>query len=233
MYSLGFDTLIINSRPYDDESIDRLVEIFSPLDVRRFVFLHDFDPHVDPLALSVDSARSFQSRVSARLPRGIHAKAFFTLKFTKDTVITPEILRLCISRGGNSLFVSLPMFPDTSDNDFAVSLNRLIYRSKMRPVFSSFESVRDTSQRSFSDKLLAINSCKFALDINYLLRPDNHDLASFIIHNNVQILPCISHDPSCYAGIQNAAQHYVDTYGKQEYYKLCSQINKCISDLGL
>ena len=233
MYSLGFDTLIINSHHYDDESIDRLVEIFSPLDVRHFVFLHDFDPLVDPLALSVDSARSFQSRVSARLPRGLHAKAFFTLKFTKDIVITPEILRLCISRSDNSLFVSLPMFPNTNDNDFAVSLNRLIYRSKIRPVFSSFESVRDTAERSFSDRLLTINSCSFAFDINYLFKPQNHDLASFITYNNVQILPCISHDPSCYAGIINSAQHYVDTYGKQAYYKLCSQINKCASNLGL
>jgi hypothetical protein len=58
-------------------------------------------------------------------------------------------------------------------------------------------------------------------------------LASFITYNKVQLLPSISHDPSCYAGIINSAQHYVDTYGKQAYYKLCSQINKCASNLGL
>ena len=233
MNSLGFDTLIINAHPYSDESIKLLLEIFAPLDVRNFVFLHEFDQMIDPLSVALNSARSFEQRISPLLPRGVRTRALMSIKFSNETLITPELHRLCPSRKVNSLFVSLPIFPDTDDNDFATALNRLLYRSKIYPILSSFESIRETSPKQFSDKLLTINSCGFAFDINYLFKLDNLELTNMLAARNVSILPCISHDPSCYAGIADSAQYFIDTLGKQLYYKLCSQMNRSVLRVGL
>ena len=233
MNSLGFDTLILNARPYTDESIKLLVDIFAPLDIRNFVFLHEFDQQLDPLSVALDSARSFEERISLQLPRGVRAKALMSVKFSTEIAVTSELRRLCPSRKVNSLFVSLPIFLSPSDNDLATALNRLLYRSKIDPIFSSFETICETSPKQFSDKLLAINSCSFAFDINYLFRADNHELAAMLADRNVHILPCISHDPSCYAGIAESAQYFIDTHGKQLYYKLCSQINRSVLHAGL
>lgn len=233
MNSLGFDTLVINARPYTDESIKLLVDIFSPLDIRNFVFLHEFDQMIDPLSVTLNSARSFEQRISPLFPRGVRVKALMSIKLSNDTVVTSDLHRLCPSRKVNSLFVSLPIFPKIDDNDFATMLNRLLYRSKIDPIFSSFETVCETTPKQFKGKLLAINSCSFAFDINYLFRVDNYELANILTNYNVHILPCISHDPSCYAGISESAQHFIDTHGKQIYYKLCSQINRSVSRAGL
>lgn len=233
MNSLGFDTLVVNARPYTDQAINMLIDIFSPLDVKYFIFIHDFDPVTDSLPLAIDSARKFEQHLSQSLPRGVHGKALLSVRFSNETVITPQIRRLCVSHKVSSLFVSLPLFIDPADNDFAVALNRLLYRSAINPIFNSFDTVIETAPEQFSHKLLEINSCSFAFDINYLLRLDNHKLSSLLAARNVSILPCISHDPSCYVGIAKDAQLFIDTFGKQLYYKLCSQINKCVFRAGL
>ena len=233
MNSLGFDTLIINTHPYSDESIKLLIDIFTPLDVRNFVFLHEFDQLNDPLSVALDSARSFEQRISPLLPRGVRAKALMSVRFSTDISVTPELRRLCTSRKVNSLFVSLPIFTNPDDNEFATALNRLLYRSKTDPIFSSFETVCETAPTKFCDKLLEINSCAFAFDINYLFRTDNHELVSKLTDRNLRILPCISHDPSCYAGIEQTARHFIDTCGRQLYYKLCLQMNRSVSRAGL
>lgn len=227
MKSLGFDTLIINTRPYTERSVDMLMDIFYPLDLRHFIFLHEFDPLIDSLPSALDSAKLFQERVNAGLPRGARAKALMSLKFSNETVITPELHRLCVSRKVNSLFVSLPMFPDPSDNDFAASLNRILYRSGIDPIFNSFESICQTAPKQFCNKLLAINSCAFVFDINYLFRPDTRELSEQLAYHGTQILPCVSHDPSSYVGIAKDAELFTSRNGKQLYYKLCSQINRC------
>jgi hypothetical protein len=235
MTPIGFDTIIIDNRYTSSQSVAELIDIFLPLDIRNFIFLFAFDYSCDSVALQVDKMRKFKQRIDNCIPRGVHIKTRHTLNFDNNLVIGSDLLKLCFSKTSHQspLFVSLPMFPNLSDNDFATALNRLLYRSGVYPVFNSFENITQTTSADFFEKLVKTNSCGFTFDINYLFNPSNSDLQNKIITNNVPVLPSISHDPSSYAGIAQTVQYYAEICGKTSYYKLCSQINNSYKKIGL
>ena len=231
-FSIGFDTLIINNRFYSEDDLSELFELFVPLGIKKFVFLFEFDLANTNL-LRVNNKISLLNELLSRItPRGVHSAVKLELIFDNGASSNSDISKLYASRSKRSLFVALPMFPNTDDNGFATDLNRLIYRSGSFPIFTSFQNITETAPTDFTARLLSTPS-GFGFDLNYLLRTDRKELVSTLINNNSLVLPMISHELANYVGIVNEISYFKETYGKNEYYKLCSQINRCSIKAGI
>lgn len=230
--SIGFDTLIVNNRAYAEDDLLALFELFVPLGVKNFVFLFEFDLAATSFLRVEQKISPLKELLSRITPRGVHSAVRLSLVFDKGVSFNSALPKLYTSRTKKSLFVSLPIFPQTDDNAFATDLNRLIYRSGSFPVFTSFQNITETASSDFSFKLLSTPS-GFGFDLNYLLRTDHPDLTRTLIDSNVFILPFISHELSNYVGIVNEISYFKETTGKNEYYKICSQINRCSVKAGL
>ena len=231
-FSIGFDTLIVNNRFYAEDDLSKLFELFVPLGIKNFVFLFEFDLANTNLLRVNKKITLLEDLLSRITPRGIHTTVKPELIFDSGVSSNSDISKLYASRSKKSLFVALPIFPPIDDNGFATDLNRLIYRSSSFPIFTSFHNIVETAPEDFTTRLLSTPS-GFGFDINYLLRTDRKDLTSMLINNTSLVLPMISHELANYVGIVNEVSHFKETYGKTEYYKLCSLINRCASKAGL
>jgi hypothetical protein len=230
-FSIGFDTLIINNRYYSEDDLSELFELFVPLGIKNFLFLFEFDL-ANTSFLRVNKKISLLKQLLSTLtPRGVHSSVKLELVFDSGAPFNSDLSRLYASRSGRSLFVALPIFPQTDDNVFATDLNRLLYRSGSFPIFTSFQNITETASTEFTSKLISTGA-GFGFDLNYLLRTDRPELIQNLISNNTLILPMISHQLTNYVGIVNEISYFKEIYSKNEYYKLCSQINRCSSKVG-
>ena len=232
MFSLGFDTLIIDNLHYSDDELSKLFELFVPLDVVNFVFIHDFDFRSDNLTLSLNKFRSYAKHLSSISPRNVHVKVCANLPLIDDAVDNPALRRLRASNKHNSIFVSIPLFQESSDNHFAANLNKLLYRKNLFPIFTSYDNRLKTASGELDYKLLCVKNCAFAFDINYLLSSENSEIHNLLISKSIHFLPSISRDLGNYVGVIKYAEHLMSVIGKSNYYKLCSLINKTATHLG-
>lgn len=232
MLSLGFDTLIIDNIHYSDRELYELFEFFTDLDVKNFVFIHDFDFRSDNLTLTLNKFKSYSEHLTKLSPRKSHIKVCANLPLIDDSVENSDLSRLKISKKDNSIFVSIPTFQDTSDNRFATNLNKLLYRRNLFPIFTSFEYQLKSAPSDFLNKLLSVKNCGFAFDINFLFAPQTSNLHATLLSSNIHILPSVSHDLANYVGILKSAEHLISVIGKSEYYKLCSLINHASTHIG-
>jgi len=231
-FSIGFDTLIINNRFYSEDDLSELFELFVPLGIKKFVFLFEFDLANTNLLRVNNKISALEALLSTITPRGVHTTVKPELIFDSGVSSNSGISKLYASRSKRSLFVELPIFPQSDDNGFATDLNRLIYRSNSFPIFTSFQNITETAPTDFTARLLSTPS-GFGFDLNYLLRTDRQKLTRTLIVNNALILPIVSHELANYVGIVNEISYFKETYGKNEYYKLCSQINRCSIKAGI
>jgi hypothetical protein len=225
MISLGFDTMIIDNVHYSDSDLSALFDLLVPLDIKNFVFIHDFNFCVDNLSLTIDKFKSYSRHLSTISPRNTHIKVSANLPLIDNAVENPDLKRLRVSNKYNPIFVSIPIFQDFSDNRFATELNKLLYRKNLFPIFTSYEHQIKSSDSEFIYKLLQVKNCGFAIDINFLFDAKNLEFFKFLLEHNIHILPSISHSLGNYAGVLKSAEHLVSVIGKSEYYQLCSLIN--------
>ena len=233
--SLGFDTLIVDNRQYSDDDLFSLFELFASFDVKKFIFLCRFDFTYDSFTVAADKISRFTRRlesVASNLPTGIRYAVKYELQIDKGVSENPELHKLCASRSKRSIFVSLPMFLHTADNNYATDINRLLYRSELFPIFTSAHNFLETAPDDFASRFLSTGA-GFAFDINYLLRADAPKLIENIISKNILISPMISRDIPNYIGIESQVSYFRDIFGKNTYYKLCTQINRCLTRAGL
>ncbi len=232
MTSVGFDTIVINNRYSDNTDLRRLFDFFLPMGIVNFIFPYRFDLSVDNITLSSERLKNFTRLAQNVAPRGVHVKAAHALCFIDGVSQNRSLEKFCLSKKKHSEFFVLPLFSDPSDNRFATELNRLLYRRSIFPIFNSFDSIVKTAPRGFCSKLLCSNSAGFVLDINFLFDLENTEILNLIVKNSVQILPSISHGLENYVGIQETLKYFIQQFGKNNYYKLCSQINKCSNTVG-
>lgn len=229
---LGFDALVINNHQYSDNDLRSLFELFAPVGIRKFIFLCEFDLSRDSFMITADKISRFEARLKELSPRGVHSVVRYELQFDTGATDNASLKKLFASRTKRSIFVSLPMFPNPDDNQFATDLNKLLYRMKGFPIFSSVQNLIETSPSEFSQKLLS-TPAGFSFDINYLFRTDHKDLTEALISGNTHILPMISNRLPNYVGIEKQIEYFCESFGKKQYYQLCSQINRCVSRAGL
>lgn len=231
MFSLGFDTLIINYSAHSE--LSEIFDIFYPLGIKNFIFTHNIDLVNDSLSFAIDSSKAFKKSASSISPRGTKIKTASCVSYADELSQNPYLKKLSVCKKSAATFISLPIFPSFSDNTFSSELNKLIYRSKIFPVFNSFDRIIKTSSPEFYTKLLSVNRSAFVLDINFLTDPRNLPIINNILTNHTDILPCISCDISNYVSVSKNFEDILKTLGKTNYYRLCSLINKSSMLLGV
>ena len=230
--SIGFDTIAVNNRRYSADELSELFDLFVPLGVKNFVFLFEFDFARTSFLDANKKISMLEDRLSEVTPRGVHSIVKPELIFDNGAPYNSNLSKLYASRAKHSLFVSLPIFPNTDDNVFAADLNRLIYRSGSFPIFTSFENIVETAPADFTSKLSS-TGVGLGFDINYLLRADRNTLTKSLIDSNAMIFPMLSHELANYVGIVNEISYFQEICGKSQYYKLCTRINLCAAKAGL
>ena len=224
--SLGFDTIVIHIDRYNLE-LERTFDFLYGLGVKNFIFVFDFDPLSDSVSIFNARFNRFKNISVKASSHRVKIKCAFNLHISQGAAFNDYIERLYVDKKSKAVFVSLPLFTETNYEPIALDINHLLYKRSAFPIFTSFEKTLETSSKSFCSKF--VNNLKMGLeiDINYLFNPQKQELLFELIKNNSLVLPGISRDISNYAGIVDATEHIIELCGKKNYYKLCSQINKC------
>ena len=226
MISLGFDTLVINNKFINNTDLVDLFEIFTPLGIKNFVFLYEIDLASDNITFHLDKSKEIKKYILNVSPRGTRIKVAQSISFAYGLMQNPYCGRLNVSRKTHATFISIPMFPDVTNNMFATELNQMLYRKNIFPIFNSFESIEKTSPNTFYSKLLQSANAGFVFDINHLFDSNNKNLVKLVCDYSTHILPSISYDIVNYIGIAKQAQYFIGLVGKKDYFRLCSLINK-------
>jgi len=229
MFSLFFDTIVIDNHSYDSDSISRTFENFSTYGIQNFIFLVDFDFTKHPISFQKEKIESLKSKLANLRYRGIRTYVFNNLAFDKGVTFNKNLPKIYASRKSQSLFLDLDLKSSIDYNVLAQDINRLIYTKKTFPIFSNFDSIIEYSQQTEYKKLLSNQNFGFAFDLNYLFAPEKSNILSKIIESHSMILPTISNSVSNYISCIKDAEFLVQRIGKQNYSALCYQIQRCSS----
>ncbi len=232
MTSLGFESILIANYNYDDESLRRLFELLSPLGIRNFIFLFDFDFAQNSFAIQNQKLRDFEVRADKFLPRGFHAIAKHKLVLNEGCSFNKDFKRIFAYKKTHALFSTYPIFSESFRYDIAKDINQILYRHKCFTVFTEFNNVIETSSNNTYSKLFGISNIAFGFDINYVLNPDKLDIIEALLSNGNMFMPMITHDISRYAGILEQAEYFIKISDKKTYYDLCRIFSRCASKLG-
>lgn len=230
--SLGFDTLLISYDRLHFSEFKDLVEYFFGLGIKNFIFIFDYNPNLDSISLVAEKFSNLKSYSSKFCFRGMKIKCAFNLNICQGAAFNDSLSRIFANRNNKTIFLSLPIFTDTVYDSFALDINHLLYKKRAFPIFTFFDANIETSGRDFCKKFISNPRIGISLDINYIYSPKNHDIVSEILKSNCFILPSVSGDISNYAGTAATIECFIDSYGKNDYFKLCSLINRCSDKVG-
>lgn len=228
---IGFDTVVVNNGVYDGSSLSDLFSLMYPTGIKKFIFLSNFDLVTNSFSLEKDKIHKFIDHLTKICPRGIHGKVFYNLMLDSGSAFNRDFKRLYAVKKYSSVFCSLPIMLESSYEDIAKDINKMLYRHKAFPIFSNFDSVLNTSDTQFSYKLMRNIDAGYCLDIGYIFDPANIDIVRAFIEADACIIPKISHDLSVYEDVIDASNEFVENIGKENYYRFCHNISKCCSKI--
>lgn len=223
--SIGFDTVVISYHRNNFE-LEQTFELLCKLGVKNFIFLFDYDPLIDSIAIfkeRFNKLKCYTKSISSRTK----IKCAFNLHICQGAAFNNSTTRLYADKNSKLIFISLPIFTSNNYDPIALDVNHLLYKKSAFPIFTSFEKIIETAGLDFCLKFINNPRIGISVDMNYLLDPKKHNIFKLIIKSNTLILPSFSNHISNYAGIAPSADYAIENYGKASYYKLCSQINKC------
>lgn len=232
LYSLGFDTLIISYDRSRFSDFKNLMEHFYSLGIKNFIFIFDYDPTRDTLVQFSEKFNGVKKYCSQFASRRMKIKCAFNLNICRGAAFNSSVTKLYADKSSKSIFVGMPIFTDRVYDSFATDINHLLYRKSAFTVFSFFDLIIETAGRPFCKKFITNPHIGITLDVNYLFNPKNQDVFNEILKSNCLLIPTVSGDISNYAGVGASAEYALNLYGKNKYYKLCSQINKCSVKFG-
>ena len=223
--SLGFDTIAIHvDRFYSD--ISQALEKFYHIGIKNFLFVFDYDPLCDSIAILKDKMKSFKTTYS-RLPSiHIKIKCALNLHISQGAGFNESVSRLYCNKASKSLLVALPLFTNDNYEPIALDINHLLYKKSSFLFFTYFDKIVESSSVEFCSKFINNPRIGLTVDINYLFNPQKDKLFHHFLSSNALIIPTLSQDLANYAGVLPSADFVLNKYGKKEYYQLCSQINK-------
>lgn len=223
--SLGFDTIVIHrDRFYSD--IDCAIESLYSFGIHNFLFIFDYDPLTDSVAILKSKLNEFKNFHTKASSRRVKIKCALNLNISAGIAFNDSISQLYASKNTKSLFVSLPLFTDDNYDPIALDINHLLYKKSVFLILSSFEKIVESSNLDFCSKFINNSRIGLDIDLNYLFNPQKDDFFKRLLNSRSMIFPSISKDFGNYAGLLESANLAIDNYGKKAYYGLCSQINK-------
>lgn len=223
---LSFDTLVIDCRPYTEERLFEIYEIFVPLGIKRFLFVFDLDLESDNRLLRKEAEQAHKRKLAALCRRGVHSDIVYRLSLRDAVCANPEIKKFLCGKRSRSLFIEMPILSNTFDNSFATSLNTLLYRRDLTPVFTHADAVCRTYPKDFCKKLLKIRSAAFAFELSSLFSFNNAELIALLRDSRTNIIPSLTRDISEYVAVERLFEEFCQRSGKELSFSISSQINR-------
>lgn len=233
MTSLGFDTVLVNNRIYDDDGILQLFNTLSVYDVRNFIFLSDFDITVNSFSLESEKIKGFKAFLSKLAPRGIHTYVYYNTFFDKGLVHNKDFNRLYALKKKSSLFINMPLLSKAVYEELAADINYMLYRKNAHPLCTGFDMNLETSDSSVCEHLLSCKGFSFGFELNYIFSKDKRSFLDEIVKNKTFFIPTITRPIVEYTDILHNAEETLKYIGKRDYYQICASINRCASMFGI
>ena len=225
LHSLGFDTIAIHIDRFHS-SIDQALIDFYNVGIKNFIFIFDYDPLCDSIAILKDKMNSIKKIYSKTPSIHIKIKCALNLHISQGAGFNNSVSQLYCNSSSKALLVALPLFTNDNYEPIALDINHLLYKKSSFLFLTHFDKIVESSSIDFCSKFINNSRIGLTVDLNYLLNPQKDKLFNLFLTSNSLIIPTISQNMANYAGILPSADFALNKYGKKEYYKLCSQINK-------
>lgn len=223
--SLGFDTIVIHhDRFYSDA--DYALESLYDLGIHNFLFIFDYDPLTDSVAILKSKINEFKNLRAKSSSHRIKIKCALNLNISTGIAFNDSINQIYASKSTKSLFLTLPLFTDANYAPIALDINHLLYKRSAFLIFTSFEKIVESSNLEFCSKFINNPRIGLDVDLNYLFNPQKDAFFNQILSGRSMVFPSISKDYGNYVGALESANLVIERHGKKAYFNLCSQINK-------
>ena len=226
--SLGFDTVAIHIDRFNSD-IDDTIEFFYNIGIKNFLFVFDYNPLCDAVAVFKYRMKQFKNIHTKGSLIRIKIKCVFNLHISQGAGFNASINQLYAAKNPNTLLVSLPLFTDNNYAPIALDINNLLYKRSVFLIFSSFEKIVESSSIEFCSKFINNPKIGILADLNYLFNTEKEIIFNKLLETRSFIIPSISQEFANYAGALAASEFAINKYGKKAYYNICSQINKSTS----
>ena len=221
--SLGFDSLALHVNNFNSD-INEAIIFFRTLGIKNFLMIFDYDPLNDSIPILKSKIIEFK-KIHTRNMR-INLKCAINLHLSQGIGFNNQVSRLYCNKKSKALLITLPLFTDTNYDPISLDINNLLYKKSSFLIFSSFEKIIESSSLDFCLKFINNPRIAVAVDLNYILNPQKSAFFHKILSSGSLIIPSISKDIAYYAGALPSTLFAIDKYGKKDYFRLCTQINK-------
>lgn len=226
MAYLDFDTLLVCNNYFDEESVKHTLTFFNDLGIRKFIFTYDYDRI--PMSFAVSKFRTIKPYIKSCAPRGSQIYTSFNVLMSEGLVFEPSFKRLSLGHS-DRIFINCPLF--NYDGWLESDMNRLLYKNKLKPDFTSFERNLLICDRQMINRFLSIKNAVFGIDLNYLTAIKNTLDTEKIISRKINIMPCISSHIFNYPGVKKHFDQLKDRIGVNDYCDLLASFHDSTKEI--
>ncbi len=221
MAYLDFDTLVICNNDFSESFLASCFDFFGELGIKNFIFTYDFDVANRPISGGLQTLRTLKPYLHTFQPRGTRVFTAINVILSKDIAYNEDLTRLTISNT-ERLFVNLPIFDGQSWLE--PDLTHLVYRKKLRPLFTSFERNAITYDNPMIERFSRLPNAVFCIDANYMFSLRSQAKLTLLLKSGARILPCISNKMSDYVAVLQGYSDLKKRLGISLYRELCKNI---------
>ncbi len=219
---LDFNSLVICNEDGSYKSLSDTLLYFSELGIKNFIVTQSFDLNVSSQSKIISDCKMIKETIAAARPRGVRVHFVPTIFLSPKLLKNPFIKRLKI-RNSNTVFIQAPFF--VNDHWIHSDLNYLLYRQKLRPVFTRFEKNLISCTPKFATSLFKTQKAAYCIDLNFFVSQKYE----FRLHQAVTfespIIPCVSNNLCMYGDMYNRFAAMRECIGDLAYFKICKHIN--------
>ena len=227
---LDFNSLVVCNSFHRAEDLKETLDFFHSIGIRKFIVLQDIDPAFYSEWHISNQLNNFKAHIRSIKPRGTVVITAANIRLTPRVTQHPILKELTL-KDSEKLFIQPPPF--VGNEWLQPDLNYLLYKQKLKPIFTCFEQTYISCKPNVVNGLYKIQPASFCLDLDFIISPQRDSFISQSIRDNKIILPSISRAVWEYYPMVSRFQYYRDRIGKEAYLQFCKYINQSISSIFL
>ncbi len=223
MSVLSFNSLVICNGDHDLSSLADTLKYFSSIGIRKFIITFDVDLVVSSEFDILNDYKAFKKSVKSIKPFGVKILITPNVHLSQGVTQNPFLKKLTIPNT-DMIFIQTPLFVDGTWLN--PDLNYLMYKQKLRPVFTCFERNLISCKYEISNQLYKTKGAIFCIDINYMTSISAESRIRQGLERNINIVPAISNDLLTYYTSLNKFSRLSERLSKSTYSRFCMYLMK-------
>ena len=223
MSYLDFDYLIVSNRYLDLQSLKNTFSFFTSIGIRKFIIPLGFDRNIRTVPWMIQAIKDFKEFIRPIRPHGVSVFICADIYMSDDIFYDKALHRLTVG-DSDMIFLKMPIFAPT--DRINSELNYCLYRSKLHPIFTTFESNLRTAPCEFINQLFTTHAFKYCLDLDYITSSESVPRISQALSNGISIFPCISRDLCRYEDIIFKFSDFRSNIGDKAYFGFCDNLRR-------